>query len=179
MTKDAILEVKETLGGEIQTFRCREVARSSIEAVILYEIRVPLGIEDLTLPAGTLSLGYFWTDRDYNAYHWFNPSGETLGIYFNISDSTRIGKGEVRWRDLAVDVLVTPDGQCRVIDEDQIPSDLDSCLLKKIQEARDNLLDRHNQLRQEIESRTGELLEMVEVLRESPASPWSATRKRR
>jgi predicted RNA-binding protein associated with RNAse of E/G family len=111
----------------------------------------------VTIPAGTLSFGYFWTDRGYNAYHWVTPSGRTLGIYFNVGDSTRIGPGEVRWRDLVVDVLVTPDGHCRVIDQEEIPLDLDSDLKKKIQDIRDNLLRSHTQLVREIEGRTAEL----------------------
>jgi predicted RNA-binding protein associated with RNAse of E/G family len=171
MAEDLILEVKETLEGEIQTFECRAVARSSTEAVILYEIRHPMKVEDLTLPVGTLSFGYFWTDRYYNAYHWFTPSGETLGVYFNISDSTRIGQGEVRWRDLVVDVLVTPDGRCRVIDEDQIPSDLDSRLLRKIEHARDDVAHRHKELLNEIEARTAELSAKAHLLRERPHRP--------
>jgi len=157
MADQTVLEIKQTLYGDIQTFQCRSIAQSPTEAVILFEHTRALHVEDVTIPAGTVSFGYFWTDRGYNAYHWVTPSGRTIGIYFNVSDCTRIVPGEIRWRDLVVDVLVTPDGHCRVIDQDEIPLDLHLDLLKKIQDALESLLHNHTQLVREIEARTAAL----------------------
>ena len=96
-------------------------------------------LEDVLLPAGTVSYGYFWESRAYNVYHWVDNSADTLALYFNIADSTRIGIDRVEWRDLAVDVLITPDGRCRVLDEDELPAGIDPALRRYIESARDEL----------------------------------------
>ncbi|HET8629413.1 MAG TPA: DUF402 domain-containing protein [Thermomicrobiales bacterium] len=140
MTGRAILEVKETLAGEHQEFACSLLAAAPGEAVILYEMHRAGRVADLDLPAGTLSLGYFWEDRPYNAYHWLTPAGRTLALYCNIADRTRITPAAIAWRDLAVDVLATPDGRAQVLDEDELPPDLDPALRAAIAAARDDLL---------------------------------------
>jgi len=96
-------------------------------------------LEDIALRRGTLSLGYFWEDRPYNAYHWIDESLDSVALYFNISDGTRIGETTIEWRDLAVDILISPDGRCRVLDEDELPGDLDPALRARIEAARDDL----------------------------------------
>jgi predicted RNA-binding protein associated with RNAse of E/G family len=108
-------------------------------AVLIYIMPADHVLEDLLLPAGTLSLGYFWEDRPYNAYHWVDDNGQTLALYFNICDNTRIDAQRIAWRDLAVDVLITPDQRCRVLDEDELPDDIDPDLLHRINATRDLL----------------------------------------
>ena len=96
-------------------------------------------LQDILLRKDTLSLGYFWRDRPYNAYHWIDADLNTLALYFNIADGTRISDQAVEWRDLAVDILLTPDGRCRVLDEDELPADTEPELLSYIERARDEL----------------------------------------
>lgn len=138
-----ILEIKETLNGRIFKFRCKLLNSSLDELVVLFKLNKDIQITDLHLPAGTLSFGYFWPDRSYNAYHWVTPEGESLGVYFNISDRTKICDNQVYWRDLIVDVLISPDGRCQVIDEDELPNDLDPFLREKIEGTRAVLVSEH------------------------------------
>lgn len=138
-----ILEIKETLNGRIFKFTCRLLDSSSDELVVLFKLNKDIQITDLHVPAGTLSFGYFWPDCLYNAYHWVSPEGESLGVYFNISDRTKISDNQVYWRDLIVDVLVTPDGRCQIIDEDELPNDLDPFLREKIDAIRAFLVSEH------------------------------------
>ncbi len=160
-----ILEVKETLDGERREFGCTLLAASAGEAILLYVIRREGRVEDLLLPAGTLSLGYFWAGRPYNVYHWLAPDGRTLGFYCNISERTIITPARVSWRDLAVDLLVTPDGRRRVLDEDALPSDLDPALRATITAVRDELLRRHETLLAEVERRSAALLRAAGLVR--------------
>jgi predicted RNA-binding protein associated with RNAse of E/G family len=115
-------------------------------------------LEDLLLRKGTLSLGYFWEDRPYNAYHWVGDNQQTLALYFNICDSTHISPEQVAWRDLTVDILITPDQRCRVLDEDELPDDLDRDLLSHINATRDLLCADPQQLVREFEARSRTLL---------------------
>src|SRR5437879_13248174 len=71
-----------------------------------------------------MTVAYYWADRPYNVYHWISPGGDTLGWYFNVSGPVRISERQVEWQDLEVDVLVTPDLRCRVLDEDRLPEAL-------------------------------------------------------
>ena len=139
MKQTRITEVKTTLGGECKRFDCERIHYASGEVVVAYRMPADLKLEDLLLPKGTLSLGYFWEKRDYNAYHWMDDRQQTLALYFNICDNTRISPDRVEWRDLTVDVLITPDQRCRVLDEDELPDDLDDDLLCKINATRDRL----------------------------------------
>ena len=134
-----ITEIKHTLGGERKTFDCELLQRSPGEAVIVYRMPRDVELEDILLRSGTLSLGYFWEERPYNAYHWIDENLDSVALYFNISDRTRIGEQSIEWRDLAVDILVSPDGRCRVLDEDELPADLDAGLRGYIERARDEL----------------------------------------
>ena len=153
-TNRTILEVKETLAGERREFRCDLVSLAVDEVVVSYRSPVAGVVEDVSLPAGTLSLGYFWEAHPYNAYHWLAPDGETLGLYFNISEATRITPERVEWRDLVVDVLVTPDGRCRVLDENELPANLDTALRRRIEATRDALCREHARHLEVFEART-------------------------
>ena len=115
-------------------------------------------LEGIALAAGTISVGYFWEGRPYNAYHWVDDNGQTLALYFNICDDTRIDAQQIAWRDLVVDVLITPDQRCRVLDEDELPDDLDPELLGRIGDTRDWLCARPARLLREFADSSRALL---------------------
>lgn len=163
MSEKTVLEIKETLAGERLSFTCRLLHLAVDEAVLLYKLQRSFQIEDLVLPDTTLSLGYFWVNRPYNAYHWIKPEGQTLGLYLNISDQTRITAKAVSWRDLFVDLLVTPDGRCRVLDEDEVPDDIETALRRKIENTRDELVRQYRTLLSDIERRSAELLQLAQT----------------
>ena len=108
-----VLEVKRTLAGVEKRFECRLVEGDANRVVVIWISPAPMHVHGVDLPAGTISFGHFWTDRFYNVYHWLDAGGQTLGIYFNIADDTRIAPGLLAWRDLTVDVLATPVGAPR------------------------------------------------------------------
>ena len=139
MPSKRITEIKTTLGGERKTFDCELLRRADAEVVVIYRMPRDIQLEDILLPAGSVSLGYFWESRPYNVYHWIDDSHATRALYFNIADSTQISTNASAWRDLTVDVLISPDGRCRVLDEDELPVDIDTGLLRYIENARDDL----------------------------------------
>jgi predicted RNA-binding protein associated with RNAse of E/G family len=124
----AILEIKHTLDGREKRFDCRLLARAADNrhAAVLWVAPAAMHVHGVDLPAGTISVGHFWTDRHYNVYHWLDRAGKTLGYYFNICDQTRIGAEIIEWRDLIVDVLALPAGRLDVLDEDELPAELPS-----------------------------------------------------
>ena len=118
-------------------------------------------VHGVELPAGTVTFGHFWTDRLYNVYHWLDPRGQTVGFYFNLSDSTIIGEGRLEWRDLTLDILVTPAGRLEVLDEDELPLDLDDALRARIEQARASLLSELPLVTAEVEQRSRTLYPRV------------------
>jgi predicted RNA-binding protein associated with RNAse of E/G family len=147
-----ISEIKTTLSGRRQVFDCERIHYAVGETIVSYRMPADHLLADLLLPAGSLSLGYFWEDRPYNCYHWVDDKGQTLALYFNVCDSTQISPEQVAWRDLIVDILITPDQRCRVLDEDELPNDLDHNLLAYINATRDLLCAGPASLLQEFET---------------------------
>ena len=135
-----ITEIKTTLAGERKTFDCELLTLVPGEAVVIYRMPETMRLEDILLPEGTISLGYFWESRPYNVYHWIDDQKQTLALYFNIGDNTQIDANTIAWRDLTVDILITPDGRCRVLDEDELPADLAPGLREYIDATRDELI---------------------------------------
>ncbi len=115
------LEVKRTLGGAVHTFPCQALEMTKDRAILRYILPQAGRVADLALPAGTLTIAYYWVDRPYNVYHWIAPAGNTLAYYFNLSGPVSLTPDTVEWEDLEVDVLVTTGGRARVLDEDRVP----------------------------------------------------------
>lgn len=135
-----ILEIKHRLDGERVTYPATLLDRGPGFAAILYVLPRETAVEDLRLPPGTLTVAYYWEDRPYNLYHWIDPRGSTLAFYFNLSRGTAVRDREVEWHDLAVDVLVTPDGTARVLDEHEVPPDLPAEVREAVSSAREAVL---------------------------------------
>lgn len=120
-----LLEIKTTLDGRRKEFRCRLLEREPDSAVVLFVSDRAYQVADLALPAGTITFGHFWTLRPYNAYHWLSPEGATLAHYYNLATSTEIEDATLRWRDLAIDVLVRPGAPAEILDEHEVPATID------------------------------------------------------
>jgi hypothetical protein len=135
----AVLEVKHRLDGGVRTYPCEAAEVAPDHAVLLYRLPGAGRVADLALPAGTLTVAYYWTDRPYNVYHWIAPSGDTLAYYFNLSGPVAIDDDRLEWEDLEVDVLVTPDGRVRVLDEDAVPANA-AARLPEIARAKERVL---------------------------------------
>lgn len=150
--KSNYLEIKETLAGQRLEFPCQRLKQTADKVVVLYRLSKQRTVEDLTLPVNTISLGYFWSNRAYNVYHWLTPEGTTIGLYCNICDQTQITSQHVHWRDLVVDVLLLPDGRHQVLDVDEVPAGLSLTLRRSIREARQNLVANRQTLFSEIQN---------------------------
>lgn len=130
-----ITEIKRTLDGRRKEFVCDLCHYDAESAVVLYRLKRDIVLAGVAMPAGTLSFGHYWSGRHYNVYHWIWPNGETAAYYFNVADETSISGEFVDWLDLTVDVMVTPDGAHQVLDEDELPADLDPALRATIDAA--------------------------------------------
>ena len=152
--KGRVIEIKHRLAGETSVYECRWQARGSREGVVYYPLPGAFEFHGLSLPAGSFSFGYFWEERPYNIYHFHSPAREPLALYCNIADRTRIGEDRIEWRDLGGDVLILPSGDCRVLDEAELPAGLAPDLNTYIGKARDRLLATSGELVAATEARS-------------------------
>ena len=143
-----VLEIKRTLTGREKRFQCHRLACDDQRqhAVLMFVAPSGMHVHGIDLPPGTVTFGHFWTDRLYNVYHWLDVHRNTIGFYFNLSDSTEINDDRLEWRDLTVDILAVdalaqPPGRLEVLDEDELPADLDPDLRRVIEHGKASILD--------------------------------------
>lgn len=109
-----------------------------------------IGAIEMKVPAGTVTLGHFWVDRPYNVYHWL-VDRRTLAYYCSIATDTTIAAELIAYTDLTLDVLIRPNGEATVLDEDELPDDLAPPHRLVIAKAREALLTNPKALIREIE----------------------------
>ncbi|MBS1793935.1 MAG: DUF402 domain-containing protein [Acidobacteria bacterium] len=68
---------------------------------------------------GTVSYEYFWRDRWYNVFRFFEPNGEFKFIYCNICMPPAIYDNMIEYVDLDLDILVYPDNKVQVLDVEE------------------------------------------------------------
>ena len=134
------LEKKLTLSGEVQTFSCELVHLEPGFGMLRYVIDREYHINGIRLLPGDVTCALYWTDRPYTLYVWRLGRERRPLYYFNIADSVLLSPAEFAWRDLAVDILIDTQGTAHVLDEHELPEDLDKALARYIKHATEHVL---------------------------------------
>ena len=144
MTKPfpSCIEIKETLDGNRYSYTCELIRFSPKQAILRYIVSKAVKVETLILTAGTVTYAFYWPDKPFTLYKWYDPQGRKIADYFNIADTIEISQQEIRWRDLVIDVLRFPDGSLRILDEAELPQNLDQVLYRKIMSSKKGLLSK-------------------------------------
>lgn len=133
------IEVKRYPDGRQVTFACELLAIEPGRQLLGYTIRRAATVAGVFLPAGTRSYGCFWAGRPYNLYLWVQRRrgrrDAVLGAYFNVCDAVELGRTELRWRDLWVDVMALPARPPVTLDRDEVPADVPPRLARHIEDA--------------------------------------------
>ncbi len=98
------------------------VLRRSDHAVVLEALfnRDDTDFHDILLKNGDRFVEVYYTDRWYNIFEIYDRDDERLkGWYCNVSLPAQVSDQEIRYVDLALDLLVYPDGRQLVLDEDE------------------------------------------------------------
>ena len=100
----------------------RAETRLDIEAIFQAEDNVFHGI---SFNQGDRFLETYYSDRWYNIYEIYDRADDRLkGWYCNVAHPAIFEDGLVSFRDLALDLLVYPDGRQLVLDEDEFAADV-------------------------------------------------------
>jgi len=151
--KPLVLERKVRLDGTHDDFMCEPLlVRPGERAVLRYRVDRDWVVAGgaLVVPKGAVNLAHYWMDRPYNVYH-FVVGARTLAYYCNVAEPTAIRDDLVEYVDLAVDVLIDPNGTATVLDEDELPDDLAPARRKHIAKALEELLSHPRRLVARIE----------------------------
>lgn len=110
-------------------------------------------IHDLlgTIPRGTHSLEYYWTDRWYNIFRFAQPNGKLRNYYCNVNVPATLDGDVLSYIDLDIDILVQPDLSYQVLDLDEFEKN--SALYDYSVEVRENAHQAVVQLVEIIETR--------------------------
>jgi len=121
MKTDLNIVKRNHLGEDVFRYQGEVLERG--ENKILLQARFGLEnikLVDIPLEIGDLFLETYYSDRWYNIYEIYAKEYNKLkGWYCNVSYPAEIGEDVVTFRDLALDLLVYPDGRQIVLDEDE------------------------------------------------------------
>jgi len=155
-----IVERKRRLDGTQVDFQCeRRIVEPGVRAVVRFVTTSERRLEgtDLTLRPGTVTVGHFRADRPYTVYA-FASDGAILGYYCSIVDELSIADDRVEYLDLVVDVLIDSRGGATVLDEDELPADLEPRHRRTISRALEDLTGNARRIVAELERETRRFL---------------------
>jgi len=123
-----VIERKVRYDGKVVDHQCLLLDAKGQQVVLFHKIQDPFtmlaGDVAVTIPKGSYTTAYYWENRPYNIYFWRDEQGKELGFYFNIVGKTRFNGQLVMFEDFIIDLLVLPNGDVFVLDEDELPESL-------------------------------------------------------
>jgi len=121
MTETITIHKLDASGREVWAYPTRLLARgrSWVRVEGIFD-RNDVDLHDWVVRRGDRMVELFFDDRWYNVFAVHDGStGGLRGWYCNITRPARLEPADVYAEDLALDLLVFPDGSSRVLDEDE------------------------------------------------------------
>lgn len=127
---DKIIERKIRYDSKVVDHHCKQLNVQKHSAVLFHIIEESFTMianqTRLTIPKGSYTIAYYWKSRPYNLYFWRDNKGNYLGSYFNIVKNTRINNDLVSFEDLIIDIMVLPNGEYFILDENELPESIEN-----------------------------------------------------
>jgi protein associated with RNAse G/E len=102
-----------------RSWECGLVTRKSGLLVLVGVFGEAVTHSDLgNIAKGTVSFEYYWLDRWFNVFRFYEPSGELRNYYCNINMPPKFDGITLDYVDLDIDLVVWPDGVVETLDED-------------------------------------------------------------
>ncbi len=74
---------------------------------------------DVLFRRGDVLIEFYYRRQPFNIFALYSPIGQLKAWYCNVVAYNEIADGQIRWADLALDLLVLPDGEQIVLDADE------------------------------------------------------------
>jgi len=137
-------EEKRYPDGRGNRFRARVLLLRPAHGVLHFVSDRAYDLGGIYLPRGTVTFGLFWEIRPYNLYAWMAPDlSAPRALYFNVCDRSALTAQRFEWRDLWVDILITPHAAPQVLDRHEIPASAPPPLRAAIDAAVDRVQAEH------------------------------------
>ncbi len=108
---EPVFSWESELVAESSTFRQVRAGFSGADAV---------PVDKVTFRKGDLFLESYYTDRWYNVFEVHQGSSDQVKCwYINLSYPAHFTAESITWQDLALDLVVYPSGEYRLLDEDE------------------------------------------------------------
>lgn len=124
-----LIERKIRYDTKVVEYRCKLLEAHNQQVVLFHIIEdtfiMTANQANLTIPKGSYTLAYYWGNRPYNLYIWRDNKGKYIGCYFNIVKNTCFTNKMVSFEDLIIDIMVLPNGEYYILDEDELPVPLE------------------------------------------------------
>jgi hypothetical protein len=129
------IETKRTLDGRVQHFETTLLAATPRMAAVRFDFTGDTyahagGFE---IPRGSYTTGFFWRDRTYNLYHITRADATPIADRFDVVEAVRIRRASLEYTDLLLDLWVSPLGEARFEDEDDVREYVERGLLSERQ----------------------------------------------
>ncbi len=119
---EEVVVIKQNAEGrEVWRYRGQVVAAGADWVIVeaLFD-RPDRPFHGITLKEGDRFVETYYSQLWYNVLEIYDrDSGDFKAYYCNVTRPAEIGQGQVAYADLALDLLVYPDGQQLVLDEDE------------------------------------------------------------
>lgn len=116
------VETKRQLDGREQTFKTSALIVAPRLAVVRFDFSgqtyAPAG--GFHIAPGSYTLGFFWRDRTYNLYHIVSADCTPIADRFDVIEGVRIRRDGLAYTDLLLDLWVSPLGEARFEDEEDV-----------------------------------------------------------
>lgn len=114
-----IVRVLKYDGTEYRRWNARFIRREASLIVLDAQFEEEVVHESLgTIPCGTRTIEYYWTDRWYNVFQFLDDERKTRLFYCNVNTPPCLEDRTLTYVDLDIDVLVQPDLTYEILDLD-------------------------------------------------------------
>ncbi len=90
-----------------------------LAARCLWTLPKTVDLGPFTIAPGDILVEYYFARQPFNIFAIYTAQKDLKGWYCNVLEHTLIARDTIDWADLALDLVVTPDGKQTVLDEDE------------------------------------------------------------
>lgn len=151
-----IEEIKRHPDGHEVRFDLQLVQRHPHLIVAAFVHPKALQRDGFVFERGAVSYGFFWKRRPYVMYRMLDRRGQLVANRFDIVEDVRLAEQTVTYTDLYLDLWVDSSGTPQLRDQDEVSAAVGKGLLsrnqlKKIEQTKELLLNRHTVIAREAE----------------------------
>ena len=114
------LELKRHLDKPDAVYSCQLVRRGDDYVILRYVSDHSQRVGDVEIAPGTITYALYRAGRGYVTWRMVAPDGRLKGHLFHICKDIQIGKDQVAYLDLMLDLWIDPSGTMQILDREEL-----------------------------------------------------------